>query len=950
MRALFLEALDLPESERERWLDAHCADDPETRDEVRSLLVANAGPRDDLLSRGSSVVISAVAASMANEAAPPAEGMLIGPYVILREIGAGGMGRVFLAQRGDGQYQRQVALKLIRDDLVNPELLRRFLRERDTLAGLVHPNIATLLDGGVEGNAPYFTMEYVEGDPIDAWCDARKLDIRARIALVVRICDAVQYAHRNLIVHRDIKPSNILVRPDGEPKLLDFGIAKPLGDASAGPHTATTLHPMTREYAAPEQVLGEPITIATDEYALGVLLYRVLAGRMPYPRAERGEISWVKAIVEETPEPLDRAVVRASPGHDGATIAAARALSVVALRRALRGDPDNIVQRALAKSPDARYPTVGAMADDLRAYLDGRALSGGTRTYRARKFVQRYWLPLAAGLAVLVGASGIAFESHQRQLAAEQALREARAGAAVKDFLLGLFKGADPRLNGGKPVTVRELLDKGVQHVDDDLGAQPALKAEIKATLGGIYYRLGLYPEAAKLEEEALPGLDAAGDQARLAANAIDTLARTARENGDPKRAEELLDEEIRRLDAMPSPSPADLAHALYMRVFMATDNHNPEEALRYANRAVAIARTEPENLSLIGDMLQGRASAYQMLRRYDDAEADLREAVELHTKAGPKARTSLGSDRESLAFMYSETERYEQAVAMREPVRAMAREIMGERHPYVLHLDIETARDLHALGRDREARQRFEQALAVQRETLAADSYYIAETLDGLGAVLEAIGNDEAAAAAYTEARDIWTRLHGPEYSHVLYLKRSLAEIELRRGHAAEAEQALRDVLRAREPGHDEGDAAVDRARLADAERALGKHEAAVEDARAAVASALASNGEHSSEAATTRCSLGLALAETGHADEAAQLLRQVIGYYDGIASNGDHPRAASARLDLAGVLASNAASKAEAIELATAAVHQRERLFGETDPLTKSARDTLTKLGSHG
>ncbi|HSS07816.1 MAG TPA: serine/threonine-protein kinase [Rhodanobacteraceae bacterium] len=257
VKALFAQALDLPEADRARWIAEQYADDAATLAELRSLLAAQSGPHSDFLSEGGRLIAPALAAR-GIDGGGPAAGARIGPYRLLHEIGAGGMGRVFLAERADGQFNRQVALKVIRSEFASPELLRRFLRERETLARLAHPNIATLHDGGVtEDDAPYFTMEFVEGERIDRWCDERRLDVRARVGLVIKICDAVQYAHRNLVVHRDIKPSNIIVTPGAEPKLLDFGIAKPLAtDAANGENTGTQAHPMTREYAAPEQVLG----------------------------------------------------------------------------------------------------------------------------------------------------------------------------------------------------------------------------------------------------------------------------------------------------------------------------------------------------------------------------------------------------------------------------------------------------------------------------------------------------------------------------------------------------------------------------------------------------------------------------------------------------------------------------------------------------------------------
>jgi serine/threonine-protein kinase len=306
----------------------------------------------------------------------------VGPYRLLRLLGEGGMGRVFLAERADGEFRQQVALKLMRPGFASGEINERFRRERELLARLAHPNIAQLHDGGVSADrSPYFTLEYVEGEPVVAWCDAHKLPIHARLELLLKICDAVQYAHRNLIVHRDLKPSNILVTAAGEPKLLDFGIAKALdADHEAG-LTGTQSQPMTREYAAPEQVLGEPITTATDVYALGVLLYELLSGHLPYARAERGDVSWAKAIVEEQPEPLTRAIARSAArpiDADEGDIASARSATFAALRRTVRGDLDRIVQHALEKAPEARYGSVTAFADDVRAYLPCPAATAAT--------------------------------------------------------------------------------------------------------------------------------------------------------------------------------------------------------------------------------------------------------------------------------------------------------------------------------------------------------------------------------------------------------------------------------------------------------------------------------------------------------------------------------------------------------------------------------------------
>ncbi|HEX6832665.1 MAG TPA: serine/threonine-protein kinase, partial [Rudaea sp.] len=343
VRALYMLALEQPADEREAWLQRAGRAEPAPVAEVQRLLHA---PQPGGIETGDALdLLTSLLPDCVED--PAAGSRNFGPYRLIRQLGAGGMGRVFLAERADGQFQQRVALKIVREEFASPELRARFMRERDILARLGHPNIAQLHDGGVSADAvPYFTLEYIDGEPITQWCDERRRNVRARVQLLLKVCDAVEHAHRNLVIHRDLKPSNILVTADGEPKLLDFGIAKPL-DAVPGEHTATAAQPMTPEYAAPEQALGDPVTTATDVYALGVVLYRLLSGRTPYRSRLNKDRGWIKAVLEENPEPLTQAVARTdipseSPpsgdSHPSAqAIAEARDTSVAALRRSLRG-------------------------------------------------------------------------------------------------------------------------------------------------------------------------------------------------------------------------------------------------------------------------------------------------------------------------------------------------------------------------------------------------------------------------------------------------------------------------------------------------------------------------------------------------------------------------------------------------------------------------------------
>ncbi len=364
IKDLFRECQLLPEGERDVWLAGQCADDTVLLAELGTLLSAQRASHD-ILDDGA---MGALKRMHIDESSPDLIGQRIGPYRLLRLLGEGGMGIVDMAEREDGGFVQRVALKRVRADFVSAETRSRFLRERNFLARLTHPHIAQLHDGGVATDGtPYFTIEYVEGIPITRYCDAHKLDVRSRLRLALQVCAAVSYAHRNLIVHRDLKPSNIPVIADGVAKLLDFGIAKLVDAEQGGGRTATQARMMTPEYAAPEQVLGEPITTATDVYAIGVLLYELLSGRLPYARADAGAVSWAKAVVEDLPDSLGHALGRTTGTANTATAkatAATRGVNASTLRRSLRGDLDRIVQRALAKEPESGYPSVAVRPNE----------------------------------------------------------------------------------------------------------------------------------------------------------------------------------------------------------------------------------------------------------------------------------------------------------------------------------------------------------------------------------------------------------------------------------------------------------------------------------------------------------------------------------------------------------------------------------------------------------
>ncbi len=419
---IFDETLEQPELDRAAFMAQACAGDDTLRHEVESLLAAHQ-------QAGGFLVASAAKLSSVNYGTTAMSArQRIGPYQLLREIAQGGMGVVWLAERADDQYRQQVAIKLIKAGASNADIAHRLRHERQILADLNHPNIARLLDGGTtESGQPYLVMEYIEGVPIDAYCQQQQLTLRARLQLFRQVCAAVQYAHQHLIIHRDLKPANILVTADGAPKLLDFGIAKLLQPNLADSHhTQSGLHPMTPAYASPEQMRGESLTTASDVYSLGVVLYELLTGRSPYQLTTNtfGELS--RAICEQDPIKPSIAVTQSHSSNEERLPSSLR--TPHSAFRTLKGDLDSIVLMALRKEPRARYSSVEQFSEDIQRYLDGLPTLArkGTLAYRAVKYVRRYKVPVAAAALILLSLlGGIGATARQAQIArAEQAKAE----------------------------------------------------------------------------------------------------------------------------------------------------------------------------------------------------------------------------------------------------------------------------------------------------------------------------------------------------------------------------------------------------------------------------------------------------------------------------------------------------------------------------------------------
>lgn len=807
--ALFTEALERPPAERGAFVASACADDSEIREAVMQLLddarAAEAALGESAAEYAEPFLIEMSAALEREDLAGLPENGRVGPYRILREIGRGGMGAVFLAERADGAFEKQVALKLVKRGMDTDEVLRRFRHERQILASLEHPYIARLYDGGVaEDERPYLVMEHIEGVPITRYCDERRLRVDERLDLFARVCEAVEFAHRALVIHRDIKPSNILVTADGTPKLLDFGIAKLLDPATAGGvRTRTEARLLTPEYAAPEQAAGGPITTASDVYALGVVMYELLAGRRPGGRSRRPEYG---AAAVERPS---TAVTRSADARQGsgpasvAEVAGRRGTSPDRLCRRLRGDLDTIALRALAPEPERRYGSVERLAADIARHLQGLPVEarGDSPGYRARKFVRRNRVAVFAGALVALSlALGLAATVSQARVAVRErdtAQRERARAEQVSGFLLGLFEAANPdaaRPEGADTLRARHLLDLGVQRVRRELAAQPQLQAEMLATLGRIYGSLGDYPAGESLLRDAL-ALQGAAPRERATTLAL--LGELYRKRGEYALADSLYREVLGLYS-----SRRWGADSLY--VFSLSERGGALHSLGRSEEAAALHRQAHEQVGasngrsglLYAHVINNFAEFRYGLGEYAEAEGLFRETVQVYRRRLGSNHPSLAEGLNNLASSIHYQERYDEAEPLYLEAVAIARRTHGEVHPDVGQFTENLATLYDDQGEYARAEPKHRTAIAIHEATLGRRSVLTALTLHNLainrfefGELSEAEALDREAAATLRDqlgGDHLYTAL-----AH-LTLGRTLTAI----GQTGEALPLLRSVV----------------------------------------------------------------------------------------------------------------------------------------------------------
>lgn len=735
---LFHEALERPPEARREWLAAECAADPALLAEALAMLAEDARA-DSLLSRD----LAQVAHDLLAEGAPEGlESLRFGPYRLVRLLGEGGMGVVHLGCRDD--LGSLAAIKILRDAWLSPARRERFSAEQRLLASLNHPAIARLYDAdALPDGTPWFAMEYVEGLPITAYCAERRAPLAERLRLVRAVCEAVDHAHRNLIVHRDLKPSNILVRADGSVKLLDFGISKSLAEID-GPddRTRTEMRALTPAYAAPEQLRGEPVATTTDVHALGVLLYELLTGRLPFPATGRTPGELERLITEDEPPPPS---------------VAARDGSGPPVDRRAWGDLDVLCLTALRKEPARRYRTVEALIRDLDHFRAGDPLEArpDSAGYRIDKFMRRHRRPLAAaafGLAVVTGLT--LYYAVRLTGARDEARAEAERTRRIQAFMLNLFQGGDESAGPADTLRVVTLIERGEQEARS-LDADPGTQAELYEALGTISQGLGRLARADTLLSRSL-----ALRQTRRGANQAE-VARSVTALALLRGAEARFDE---------ADSLGRLGLALARR-------HAPTGDPAVARAAVAL-----------GQILELRGE-------YEQAIPILAEAVRLQARPGvPVADRTSGLT--ELANVHFYLGNYAASDSLNRLVLDIDRARYGPRHPHV-------ADDLINLGAIRfeasnyaSAESSYGEALGILRGWYGRDHPETASAMTMLGRALVAGGKDDSAAVVLDEALLVQERVYGPQHPRVASALNELGNLYLRRKLLDQAEGAFRRMI----------------------------------------------------------------------------------------------------------------------------------------------------------
>jgi serine/threonine-protein kinase len=796
LRQVFDLALDLPPHERAALVEQLAQSDEQLRLDVLELL-AQHDNESDLLDGGAKGFLAEEELHVHNSLV----GARMGPYRVVREIASGGMGTVYEGARDDAEFEKRVAIKLIRPGLDGQGIIRRFRRERQILAALDHPNVARLLDGGLFSDGrPFLVMEYVEGQAIDAFSDERRLGVRARIELFLRVCDAVEHAHRNLIVHRDIKPGNILVTKEGVPKLLDFGVAKLLTDGGAGENSSATTADtrfLTIEFASPEQLRDERITTASDVYSLGLVLYKLLAGVQPFSSTSR-TVAEIGRILTTDPAPPSMVVT-----SDAATQRAEQDES--RLRKRLAGDLDNIVLTSIRKEPARRYASVQQFADDLRRYLDGMPVLAqkDTMRYRLRKFAGRHRAGVAAvifiALSLVGGMVATTYQARRAREASRIAEVQRRNAEQVTAFLQDVIGSADPSwystsAHPGPKTTLLDAIENAAKDVGPRLAGQPDVEATIRRTLGNTYQSLGIIDSAETQLRIALalrrkqnhgPTLDLARD--------LRDLAVTLLQKGSYPEATALEREALKVHAAIRDTSSVYLAILTGDLSVGLARMGNLAAADSFGMRALELhRRLFGENHPGVANMLQNQAALRSARGDLPSAERDLMQALAIFDRRNG-AVLERSTALMSLGFVRKWRGDYAGSDSVLRKGLAAMEQTVGKQHPYLLVGRTELAYTAFLWGKSDLAWAEIEQAAALAKVAgLAPTHPEMARLLTVRGLILTSRGRARDAERDLRQALAIREKTFGPRDTRTMETTGALGLALVANGKVAEGRAML--------------------------------------------------------------------------------------------------------------------------------------------------------------
>ncbi len=841
---LFFSSVDLEPEARGKLLDDRCGADRELRREVDALLVADssaatflakpvaenalAGAFDDTLVEGKNRKLT----REYRDTLPA--GSRLGPYRIVEEIGCGGSAVVYLAERDDEVYQQKVAVKVLQAGIVAQRLGQRFRQERQILAGLDHPNIAQLLDGGTAfSGSPYLVMELIEGKPIDTYCEEQGLTFAERLKLFLNVLSAVHYAHQSLVVHRDIKPNNILVRNDQTPKLLDFGIAKLLDPAMAGQidPTRADMLLLTPNYASPEQISGGPITTSTDIYSLGIVLYKMLSGTAPYKLSSNSLHDIVTAVCEQQPIPPS---------------AAALASGQPELARQLRGDLDHIVSKAMAKEPADRYQSAERFADDVHNYLESRPVSARPPMahYRAGRFIRRnrmaVTLVTTATMILTFLVGGIVLQSTRARRAVAVAENQIAAASATRTFLQELLASAHPVHGKGHDVTVLEAIQQAEGSIATTFVDHPAIESAVLGVIADTYREMGRLDEAERLHLRSLKLIRSLPGQRAELAEILEDLGKLYRVQGRIDEAEAYYSEAIEMIDEEYGPNhERTLLLMVNLGTLFRTQGRLDEAERNFRTAREVFLSEDRERWDwFAASTLQNLAIIQGMRGLYLEAAESFGQAVREYRRLGPRGEGGLPPTLHNLGFVQIITGDYEGAkVTFEESVEIGLRH-SGEHSSDVVMAQIGIAEALAGRGEFEPARHRLE-AAATEYLTIYGDQHAnVADILNTLTGVHLALGDLGSADKVATQARAILLANQNPDRLEIADSHQAMAKVLVAK---AQYEEALSEAQKAvdilsEEFDHNHHDTAVAESLKTSILVRLGRAEEALSDSEHAL------------------------------------------------------------------------------------------------------------------